>query len=122
MIPQIVILEAPPELAYMDEILGRYGRARELERMLERIVDTLRYRDTAPDSLAEYVDHFRTLDYELGDMLYRPIQVMGDDFFEQLIKSGIYLPTGDLPYGYEGRGAYDYVILGARNEYTFRSR
>lgn len=112
MIPQLVLLEEPPEVEYLGEMFQRYSfPPSQLDKVLTKIVTLLQTKGVGVGAVSEWVDEFRWKEQEVGELLYRPLQVLGDSFYGQFLQWGMYLPDGYMPYEYAGRHDLDYLVM-----------
>jgi hypothetical protein len=115
MIPQFVVLEAPPEVAYLEEMFDGYQLPRSfLDQVLRDTVKLLQDARSAPETLKAYVERFRREHYwPMTEITYRPIQVLGENLQKQFFDWKMYLPDGTLPFNYHDRDRidYEYVVL-----------
>lgn len=104
MIPQLVLLETPPEVSYLEEMFERHDyRPAHFEKVLSTIVFLLRSRRNASEEVPLWIERFRYSDLVVGELLYRPMQAMSEHFFQQISDWGLYLADGQMPYDYASR-------------------
>ena len=113
MIPQFVVLEAPPEVAYLEEMFDGHRMIELTDKVLRDVVRLLQDGRNGPRAIPEYVERFRNQHFPMGELVYRPIQVLGENLYKQFLEWRMYLPDGCLPFNYHDRDRvdYEYVVL-----------
>ena len=101
MIPQFVLLETPPEFYYLEEMFERYRYpSKQAEKVLKDVLFLMRSKQNLNTELPRWIERFRHKESQVGELLYRPIEALGEGFHRQFTMWGMYLPDGQLPYAY----------------------
>lgn len=101
MVPQFVLLETPPEFYYLEEMFDRHRYPRGYaEKMMKTILFLMRTQKNVHAEVPGWIERFRYSESEVGELLYRPLESLGQSFYQHFTKWGMYLPDGQMPYAY----------------------
>lgn len=101
MMPQFVLLETPPEFYYLEEMFQRFQYpAKHAEKMMKTILFLMRSHQNLHAELPGWIQRFRYSEPEVGELLYRPMEALGQSFHRHFTTWGMYLPDGQMPYVY----------------------
>lgn len=104
MIPQLVLLETPPEVDYLEEMFVRHEfPSTHAEKVVKTILFLMRSKRNVNAELPGWIERFRYSEPKVGELLYRPIEAMGQHFLHLFDTWEMYLPDGQLPYVYSKR-------------------
>lgn len=101
MTPQLVLLESPPEVNYLEEMFERHQYPRNhSDKVLKTILFLMRSNKNVEAEVPGWIERFRYSEPVVGELLYRPMQTLCENFHRHFTVWGMYLPDGQMPYAY----------------------